>query len=78
MSATTAKIQNTSKDLELCVISLKKKKWYQGWFYSVSMLYGVLYLSLIKLDQSRPGSMATVVQDQVRQDGQTLLIRIIV
>lgn len=31
-------------------------------------------LSLVELDQSRPGSVAAVVQDQVRQDGQTLLV----
>ena len=31
-------------------------------------------LSLIELDQSRPGSIAAVVQNQVSQDGQTLLI----
>lgn len=31
-------------------------------------------LSLIKLDQSWPGSIAAVVEDQVSQDGQTLLI----
>lgn len=31
-------------------------------------------LSLVKLDQSWSGSVAAVVQDQIGQDGQSLLI----
>ena len=37
-----------------------------------------LHLSLVELHQCRPGGMATVVQHQVSQDGQTILIGTII
>lgn len=41
---------------------------------SVFLRESVSDLSLVELDQSWPGSVAAVVQDQVSEDGQTLLV----
>lgn len=51
---------------------INKYKWSQWVCVSVSDL------GLVELDQSRPGSVAAVVQHQVGQDGQTLLVWTIV